>query len=35
MKVNLKTKFEDYRFEFPPQFTIIFFGLSLSFWFNL
>lgn len=27
-----KTKFEDYRFEFPPQFTIVFFGISLSFW---
>lgn len=29
-----KTKFEDYRFEFPPQFTIVFFGISLSFWLN-
>lgn len=27
-----KTKFDDYRFEFPPQFTIVFFGISLSFW---
>ena len=27
-----KTKFEDYRFEFPPQFTIVFFGVSLSLW---
>ena len=27
-----KTKFEDYRFEFPPQFTIVFFGISLSIW---
>lgn len=27
-----KTKFEDYRFEFPPQFTVVFFGISLSFW---
>lgn len=29
-----KTKFEDYRFEFPPQFTIVLFGISLSFWLN-
>lgn len=27
-----KTKYEDYRFEYPPQFTIVFFGISLSFW---
>lgn len=27
-----KTKYEDYRFEYPGQFTIVFFGLSLSFW---
>lgn len=30
--VMWKTKFENYRFEFPPQFTIVFFGLALSFW---
>lgn len=31
-----KTKWTDYdiRFEFPPQFTIVFFGISLSFWLN-
>ena len=27
-----KTKWDDYRYEFPPQFTIVAFGLSLSFW---
>lgn len=27
-----KTKFRDYRYEFPPQFTLVFFGLSISFW---
>ena len=27
-----KTKWDDYRFEFPPQFTIVLFGWSLSFW---
>lgn len=29
-----KTKWTnyDFRYEFPPQFTIVFFGLSLSFW---
>lgn len=26
-----KTKWNDYCYEFPPQFTIVFFGLSLSF----
>lgn len=25
-----KTKFDDVRYEFPPQFTIVFFGLSLT-----
>ena len=25
-----KTKYDDVRYEFPPQFTIVFFGLSLS-----
>lgn len=34
--VMWKTKWTDYdiRFEFPPQFTIVFFGISLSFWLN-
>lgn len=34
--VTWKTKWTNYdiRFEFPPQFTIVFFGLSLSFWLN-
>lgn len=27
-----KTKWDDYRFEFPPQYTIVLFGYSLSFW---
>lgn len=27
-----KTKYDDIRYEYPPQFTIVFFGLSLSFW---
>ena len=27
-----KTKYGDYRYEFPPQFTIVFFGLALSFY---
>ena len=32
--VMWKTKWTnyDFRYEFPPQFTIVFFGLSLSFW---
>lgn len=32
--VTFKTKWTicDFRYEFPPQFTIVFFGLSLSFW---
>lgn len=30
--VTWKSKWGDTRFEFPPQFTIVFFGLSLSFW---
>ena len=30
--VMWKTKWDSIRFEFPPQFTIVFFGLSLSFW---
>ena len=31
-----KTKWSEYdiRYEYPPQFTIVFFGLSLSFWLN-
>lgn len=31
-----KTKWDEYdfRYEFPPQFTIVMFGLSLSFWLN-
>lgn len=34
--VTWKTKWTEYdiRYEFPPQFTIVFFGLSLSFWLN-
>ena len=27
-----KTKWGEYRYEFPPQFTLVFFGLSISFW---
>ena len=27
-----KTKYDDYRYEFPPQFTIVLFGISLSVW---
>lgn len=27
-----KTKYDEIRYEFPPQFTVVFFGLSLSFW---
>lgn len=27
-----RTKYGDYRFEFPGQFTIVFFGLSFSIW---
>lgn len=27
-----KTKYSDYRYEFPPQFTIVLFGISLSVW---
>lgn len=30
--VGWKTKWEDYRYEFPPQLTLVFFGLSISFW---
>ena len=32
--ITFKTKWTsyDFRYEFPPQFTIVFFGLSLSFW---
>lgn len=29
-----KTKYEDYRFEYPGQFTIVCFGWSLSLWLN-
>lgn len=34
--VTWKTKWTEYdiRYEYPPQFTIVFFGLSLSFWLN-
>lgn len=31
MDVCWKTKFDDIRYEFPPQFTIVAFGLSLTF----
>lgn len=31
LDLGWKTKWDDYRYEFPPQFTIIAFGLSLSF----
>ena len=36
LDVIWKTKWTEYdiRYEFPPQFSIIFFGLSLSFWLN-
>lgn len=27
-----KTKYDDYRYEFPPQFSIVFFGLCFSVW---
>lgn len=27
-----KTKWDEYRFEFPPQLSIVFFGWSLNFW---
>ena len=30
--ITWKTKYGDYRFEFPGQFTIVFFGLSFSIW---
>lgn len=30
--VMWKTKYDDFRYEFPPQFTIVFFGLSFSWW---
>ena len=30
LDLGWKTKWDDYRYEFPPQFTIIAFGLSLS-----
>ena len=29
-----KWKYDDVRFEYPPQFTIVLFNISLSFWFN-
>ena len=34
--VIFKTKWTEYdiRYEYPPQYTIVFFGLSLSFWLN-
>lgn len=34
--VTWKTKWTEYdiRYEYPPQFTIVFFGISLSFWLN-
>jgi len=30
-ELGWKTKYDDYRYEFPPQFTIVMFGISLSF----
>lgn len=30
--IMYKYKYDDIIFEYPPQFTLIFFGLSLSFW---
>lgn len=30
--VTTKRKYDDIRYEFPPQFTIVFFGLSFSCW---
>ena len=32
LDVMWKTKFDEIRFEYPPQFSIIAFGLSLTFW---
>ena len=32
--VCYKLKYDEFRYEFPPQFTIVFFGISLSFWLN-
>lgn len=31
-KTMWKTKWDTYRYEFPPQWTLVFFGLSISFW---
>lgn len=31
-EMGWKTKFSEYRFEYPPVFSIIFFGLCLEFW---
>lgn len=30
--MHWKNKYDYYRYEWPPQFTIVFFGLSLDFW---
>lgn len=30
--VGWKTKYDEYRYEWPPQFTLVFFGRSISFW---
>ena len=32
LDVTWKYKWDETRYEYPPQFTIVFFGLSLSFW---
>jgi len=32
LPLGWKTKWGDYRYEWPPQFTIVFFGLSMSWW---
>lgn len=34
LDVMWKYKWDDIRYEYPPQFTIVFFGLSLSIWCN-
>ena len=31
-EVGWKTKYDEYRYEWPPQFTLVFFGRSVSFW---
>lgn len=30
--VWVKEKFDDYRYEFPPQLTLVFFGFAMSWW---